>query len=109
MPDLAEAVTTAAIKNAAAELGDLIETVKAAQNLEDDVLDNLGWRGDALLKHIAGHRALSVEDILLKLELWRRVPADLWNAGPIIASVVTDLQELAQQCRFRDSTEHCHV
>jgi hypothetical protein len=106
MLDLAEAGTTAAIKNAAAELGDLIETVKATHNLEDDALDNLGWRGDALLNHIAGHRALSVEDILLKLELWRRLPANLWNAGPIIASVVIDLQKLAQQCRFRGPTEH---
>jgi hypothetical protein len=50
----------------------------------------------------AGHRALSINDILLKLELWRRLPADLWDTGPIIASLVTDLQEC-------DPTEHRHV
>jgi hypothetical protein len=109
MPNLAEAVATEAIRNAAAELSDLIETVKAAHNLEDEALDNLAWRGDTLLNHIAGHRALSLKDVLLKLELWRRLPADLWDTGPIITSLVTDLEELARQSRFCDSTEHRRV
>jgi hypothetical protein len=109
MPDLAEAVETAAIETAAAELYDLIETVKACHSLEDEALDNLAWRGDALLDHIAGHRALSLEAVLLKLEVWRQLPADLWNANPIIASIVADLRELVQQNRFGAPTEHRRV
>ena len=109
MPDLADAVATEAIRNAAAELSDLIEAVKAAHNLEDEALDDLARRGDALLDHIAEHRALYLNDILLKLELWRRLPADLWDTGPIIASLVTDLRELVRQSRFCDPTEHHRV
>jgi len=109
MPDLAEVVATETIRNAAAELWDLIEAVKAAHDLEDEALDNLARRGDALLDHVAGHRALSLNDVLLKLELWRRLPADLWDTGPIIASLVTDMQELALQSRFRDPTEYHRV
>jgi hypothetical protein len=96
MPDLAEAVAMAVIESAAAELSDLIETVKACRSLEDKALDDLAWRGDALLDHIAGYRAPSLEGVLLKLHLWRRLPADLWDGGPIIASVVADLRAFAQ-------------
>ena len=80
-----------------AEMGNLIASVKTADYIDDGVLDELAWRGDALLDQIAAHRALSLDDALLKLELWRRLPTDLWSAGRIIDSVVMDLQELGQQ------------
>ncbi len=48
-------------------------------------------------------------EVLVKLKLWRRLPADLWDTGPIIASVVTDFRELAQHCRFHDPADSRRV
>ena len=73
---------------------DLIEAVKAAYDLDDDTLDKLAWRGDALLDQLAECRALSLDDVVLKLELWRRLPTDLWRTGRIIDSAIIDLQSL---------------
>lgn len=82
------------IENAAAELGALVEIVKLAHDLDDETLDKLAWQGDALLDRIVEYRALSLDDVLLKLELWRRLPPDLWNTARVIASVAIDLKEL---------------
>jgi hypothetical protein len=86
--------TRSSINDAATEMSDLIEAVKAVYDLDDDTLDKLAWRGDALLDQMAECRALSLCDVLLKLEVWRRLPPDLWRTTRIMDSAIVDLQSL---------------
>jgi hypothetical protein len=95
-PNIRSSIETAAI-----ELGGLVRIVKLGHNLDDVTLDKLAWRGDVLLDRIVKDRALSLGDVLLKLELWRRLPADLWDSARIIESVTTDLEELSDRGAIR--------
>ena len=43
---------------------------------------------------IVQYRALSLGDVLLKLELWCQLAGDLWDSRRVIESVVIDLKKL---------------
>jgi hypothetical protein len=100
---LLEPTIRLSIENAAAELCSLVKIVKLARDLDDDTLDKLASQGDALLDRIAKYRAVSLDDVLLKLELWRGLPADLWNNARVIESVTVDLEELRHLDAIRAS------
>lgn len=85
------------IETAAAELEGLVRIVRLIHNLDDETLDKLAWQGDVLLNRIAEYRAVSLDDVLLKLGLWRRLPADLWDSTRVIESVTVDLAELRRR------------
>jgi uncharacterized protein YjiS (DUF1127 family) len=89
------------IETAAAELDGLVRIVKLVHNLDDETLDKLAWRGHALINRIVEYRALSLADVLLKLELWRRLPADLWDSTRVIESATVDLAELRHRGTVR--------
>ena len=62
-------------ENPAAELSGLVKIVKRAHGLDDKTRVKLAWRSDALL------------DRIVKLELWRRLPANLWDSARVIEPV----------------------
>lgn len=73
--ELLEPDIQSSIESPAAELSGLVKIVKLAHGLDDETRVKLAWRSDALL------------DRIVKLELWRRLPASLWDSARVIEPV----------------------